>query len=131
VRDGDRLLIQISNINFEPNSPRLQIEPGTEAGARNIAVMDRLVEIFARYETYRIQVEGHAVNLTGTEREEIEELQPLSRARAATVRDALISRGMDPDRITIVGRGGTDPIVPHTDLENRWQNRRVDFSLIR
>lgn len=131
VRDGERLLIQISNINFEPNSPRLQIEPDTEAGARNIAVLDRLVEIFARYETYRIQVEGHAVNLTGTQREEIEELQPLSRARAATVRDALISRGMDPNRITTVGRGGTEPIVPHTDLENRWQNRRVDFSLIR
>lgn len=131
VRDGDRLLIQIANINFEPNSPRLQIDSTTEAGAKNVAVLDRLVEIFSRYETYRIQVEGHAVNITGTEREERETLQPLSLARASSVRDALISRGMDPGRITTVGRGGREPIVPHTELDNRWQNRRVDFVLIR
>ncbi|SIQ06723.1 Ig-like domain (group 3) [Alkalispirochaeta americana] len=131
VRDGDRLLIQIANITFEPNSPRLQINPATDTGAKNIEVLDRLVEIFDRYQTYRIQVEGHAVNITGTEREERETLTPLSRSRAASVRDALVSRGMDTDRITIVGRGGTEPVVPHSDLENRWQNRRVDFVLIR
>ncbi|POQ98287.1 hypothetical protein AU468_13810 [Alkalispirochaeta sphaeroplastigenens] len=131
VRDGDRLLIQIANITFEPNSPRLQINPATDTGAKNIEVLDRLVEIFDRYQTYRIQVEGHAVNITGTEREERETLTPLSRSRAASVRDALVSRGMDPDRITIVGRGGTEPVVPHSDLENRWQNRRVDFVLLR
>ncbi len=131
VRDGDRLLIQIANITFEPNSPRLQVDPRTEAGAKNVEVLDRLVEIFARYDTYRIQVEGHAVNITGTEAEERQTLQPLSQARAGSVRDALVARGMDPGRITTVGRGGTEPIVPHTDLENRWQNRRVDFVLIR
>lgn len=131
VRDGDRLLIQIANITFEPNSPRLQVDPRTEAGAKNVEVLDRLVEIFARYGTYRVQVEGHAVNLTGTELEERQTLQPLSTARAVSVRDALVARGMDPGRITTVGRGGTEPIVPHTDQENRWQNRRVDFVLIR
>lgn len=131
VRDGDRLLIQIANINFEPNSPRLQVDPRTEAGAKNVEVLDRLVEIFGRYGTYRVQVEGHAVNLTGTELEERQTLQPLSTARAVSVRDALIARGMDPARVTTVGRGGTEPIVPHTDQENRWQNRRVDFVLIR
>jgi outer membrane protein OmpA-like peptidoglycan-associated protein len=76
-------------------------------------------------------VEGHAVNISGTEREQREELIPLSTARAETVREALIERGMDADRISIVGRGGSDPIVPHTDLENRWKNRRVEFILIR
>lgn len=130
-RDGDRLLIQIANINFEPNSPRLQVDPATEAGAKNTEVLDRLVEIFGRYGTYRVQVEGHAVNITGTELEERQTLQPLSTARAVSVRDALVARGMDPNRITTVGRGGTEPIVPHTDLDNRWQNRRVDFVLIR
>jgi outer membrane protein OmpA-like peptidoglycan-associated protein len=76
-------------------------------------------------------VEGHAVNITQTEREEREELLPLSTARAETVRQALIDRGMEPDRISIVGRGGSRPIVPHTDLDNRWKNRRVEFILIR
>ncbi len=131
VRDGDRLRIQISNINFEPNSPTLALDTDSEAGQKNLSVLDRLVEVFAKYASYEIRVEGHAVNLTGTDREEQEELVPLSTARAETVREALIDRGMAPGRISIVGRGGTEPLVPHTDVENRWKNRRVEFILIR
>ena len=131
IRDGDRLKVQISNINFEPNSPVLQLDASTEAGRKNIAVLDRLVEVFDKYASYQIRIEGHAVNITGTEKEEREELQPLSLSRAETVRTALIARGMEPDRITVLGRGGTEPIVPHTDAENRWKNRRVEFILIR
>lgn len=131
VRDGDRLRIQISNINFQPNSPTLQLDASTEVGRKNISVLDRLVEVFDKYSSYQIRIEGHAVNITGTDREEREELAPLSSARAETVRQALIERGMDPGRITILGRGGTEPLVPHTDLENRWKNRRVEFILIR
>ena len=131
VRDGDLLKVQISNINFAPNSPELELDQSTEDGRKNISVLDRLVEVFDKYGSYEIRVEGHAVNISGTEREEREELLPLSSSRAETVREALIDRGMDPDRITIVGRGGSDPIVPHTDLENRWKNRRVEFILIR
>jgi flagellar hook assembly protein FlgD/outer membrane protein OmpA-like peptidoglycan-associated protein len=131
VRDGDLLRIQISNINFEPNSPALQLDPNTPEGAKNIAVLDRLVQVFDKYQSYRIRVEGHAVNVTQTEREEREELQPLSLARARTVREALIELGMAPDRISTTGRGGTMPVVPHTDLDNRWKNRRVEFILIR
>lgn len=131
VRDGDQLRIQISNINFAPNSPSLELDGSTDQGASNLAVLDRLVEVFDKYSRYRIEVEGHAVNLTGTEREEREELQPLSEARARTVREALVDRGMEPERISIEGRGGLDPVVPHTDQENRWKNRRVEFILIR
>ncbi|MEX2444411.1 MAG: FlgD immunoglobulin-like domain containing protein [Alkalispirochaeta sp.] len=131
VRDGDLLKVQISNINFAPNSPELELDQSTENGRKNISVLDRLVEVFDKYRSYEIRVEGHAVNISGTEREQEEELLPLSRSRAETVRRALVERGMDPDRITILGRGGSDPIVPHTDLDNRWKNRRVEFILIR
>lgn len=131
IRDGDLLKVQISNINFEPNSPELRLDPNTPEGRKNVAVLDRLVEVFDKYRSYEIRVEGHAVNVSQTAREEREELQPLSTARAETVRNALIERGMDAGRISTIGRGGTDPIVPHTDLENRWKNRRVEFILIR
>ena len=26
---------------------------------------------------------------------------------------------------------GTQPVVPHSDIENRWKNRRVEFVLVR
>ncbi|TVR03800.1 MAG: hypothetical protein EA403_06225 [Spirochaetaceae bacterium] len=131
IRDGDRLRVQIAAITFAPNSPALIIDPDDPQGAKNLAILNRLVEIFTRFGTYNIQVEGHAVNITGTEREEVTELQPLSQARAESVRAALIERGLAARRITTVGRGGTEPVVPHTDLDERWKNRRVEFILIR
>ncbi|MFW5785687.1 MAG: FlgD immunoglobulin-like domain containing protein [bacterium] len=131
VREGDRLKVRISNINFQPNSPELEVDSATELGRKNRQVLMRLVEVFDKYETYQIRIEGHAVNITGTEREEREELEPLSLARAQRVKDALVELGMEPDRISVLGRGGTEPVVPHADLENRWKNRRVEFILIR
>ncbi|MFP4378035.1 MAG: FlgD immunoglobulin-like domain containing protein, partial [Spirochaetales bacterium] len=131
IRDGDRLRVQIANINFAPNSPSLVLDPESELGARNIAIIRRLGEVFDKYSTYNIRIEGHAVNVTGTDQEEREQLQPLSLQRADTVRQALIEQGISGRRITTLGRGGTEPVVPHTDLENRWKNRRVEFILIR
>ncbi len=131
IRDGNRLKVQISNITFEPNSPELVLDPQDERGAKNRAILQRLVEVFSKYSDYNIRVEGHAVNVTGTDREEREELQPLSLARAESVQNALIEEGLSPRRLSILGRGGTEPIVPHTDLDNRWKNRRVEFILIK
>ena len=131
IRDGDRLRVQISNITFAPNSPELVLDPNDERGAKNLAILKRLAEVFAKYGSYSIRIEGHAVNVTGTEREERDELQPLSLSRATSVRAAMVAEGIAERRISVLGRGGTEPLVPHTDLDNRWKNRRVEFILIR
>ncbi|MFP4483537.1 MAG: FlgD immunoglobulin-like domain containing protein [Spirochaetaceae bacterium] len=131
VRDNGRLKVQIADITFAPNSAELITDEFTERGAKNRAIVRRLAEVFAKYDTYDIRIEGHAVNITGTDREEREELGPLSEARAESVRQALIEEGLNPRRLSVAGRGGTEPIVPHTDLDNRWKNRRVEFVLIR
>ncbi|MFW6368169.1 MAG: FlgD immunoglobulin-like domain containing protein [Spirochaetota bacterium] len=130
-RDGDRYKMQIPSITFEPNSPDLVTDPDDPRGVQNNAVLERLVEIFDRYEQYDVTIEGHAVNLTGTEREENDILEPLSRDRAQSVKEGLVDRGMSASRIEVVGRGGRDPMVPHDDLDERWRNRRVDFILER
>jgi outer membrane protein OmpA-like peptidoglycan-associated protein len=64
-------------------------------------------------------------------KEQEQELIPLSKSRAEAVKAALVDFGMDPKRITTEGLGGAQPIVPFSDLENRWKNRRVEFILIR
>lgn len=130
IREDGRLKIRISNITFAPNSPQY-VTDDVDRFEKNIEIINRIAEILSRYDRYQVRIEGHAVNITGTEREQEEELVPLSRARAETVRRSLVERGLDPDRFSVVGVGGTDPIVPHTDLENRWQNRRVEFILLR
>ncbi|MFW5827592.1 MAG: OmpA family protein [Alkalispirochaeta sp.] len=127
--DGYR--IQIPSITFPGNSADLILDPGDPRGRQNRQVLDRLVEILGRFPEYSITVEGHAVNLSGTEREEQEELVPLSRRRAEAVQAALIERGVAARLLSARGRGGRAPLVPHDDELNRWKNRRVDFVLQR
>jgi outer membrane protein OmpA-like peptidoglycan-associated protein len=61
--------------------------------------------------------------------EQEKELVPLSRARAGSIRQALVERGIEAARMTADGVGAQDPIVPDSDLDNRWKNRRVEFFL--
>jgi outer membrane protein OmpA-like peptidoglycan-associated protein/flagellar hook assembly protein FlgD len=123
--------IQIPSITFPPNSSVLIVDPDDPQGRQNLAVLRRLVEILGRFPQYSIVVEGHAVNLSGTAREQEQELLPLSQARAEAVLDALEDRGVASRLLSAVGRGGSAPVVPHSDEQNRWKNRRVDFILQR
>jgi OOP family OmpA-OmpF porin len=52
--------------------------------------------------------------------------QKLSEARASTVRDFLVKNGIDPSKITIVGRGMNDPVADNSTKEGRAKNRRVE-----
>ncbi len=51
----------------------------------------------------------------------------LSEERAASVRAALIKRGVDGDRLTTRGFGEASPIAPNKSPAGRAKNRRVEF----
>lgn len=133
VREGNLLKIKIASIIFQPNKAEF-VEDDPEVAERNRYVLDRLAEILQKYRSYQIMVEGHAALINWAdpvkaEREEQTELMPLSQARAEKVVEALVERGIDRNRLDAVGVGGTKPLVPHSDIENRWKNRRVEFIL--
>jgi outer membrane protein OmpA-like peptidoglycan-associated protein len=44
---------------------------------------------------------------------------------------ALAGLGIAESRITTEGMGASRPIVPFSDLVNRWKDRRVEFILIK
>lgn len=129
--EADASRISIASISFRGNSAELELDPDSELGASNRDVLAQLAEALERFETYSVRVIGHAVNLTGTREEERDILAPLSLARAQNVRRELVARGVDGDRIVAEGRGGLEPVVPHEDLDERWQNRRVELILVR
>jgi outer membrane protein OmpA-like peptidoglycan-associated protein len=54
----------------------------------------------------------------------------LSETRAATVRDYLISRGVDSTRMVTVGAGETMPIADNTTRAGRAANRRVQVLVV-
>jgi flagellar hook assembly protein FlgD/outer membrane protein OmpA-like peptidoglycan-associated protein len=135
IKIGNRFKIAVPSITFAPNSPQLVFD-NSEAGLKNKQVLQRLSEILQRYNNYQIRIEGHAVsvfwaNAARAEREEREELQPLSLRRADRVKEELARLGVNITNYTTAGMGGTQPVVPHGDEDNRWKNRRVEFYLIR
>jgi len=135
-REGSRLKISISSITFPPDLSDLEDVKNLESANRNYMVLKRLSEIFHKYGNYYIQIVGHANNLFWEDplkaaEENSKELIPLSRNRAIAVKKALVKLGLEAERILTVGLGGKDPVVPFSDEENRWKNRRVEFVLIK
>ena len=135
IREGDKLKVRISSIIFAPNTANY-LDVSEEDVEKNLKTIRRLAEIFQKYDTYNIRIEGHAVMVYWDDpergkREQTEVLLPLSTERAEAVRDALVELGLDADRLTTVGLGASNPIVSFGDLENRWKNRRVEFILIK
>ncbi len=134
-RDGDQIKIRISAINFLPFSANY-IDLPPEVRSKNLQTLDRLAEILNRFPGYGIDIQGHAVQIYWNDpvrgaREQSEVLIPLSSARAEAVREALVARGIAGGRMTTSGVGAMRPLVPNSDLENRWMNRRVEFILER
>jgi len=54
----------------------------------------------------------------------------LSKLRAASVRDYLISKGHDPSKMIITGMGETEPVASNDNKEGRAQNRRVQILVL-
>jgi OOP family OmpA-OmpF porin len=71
-----------------------------------------------------IDIVGHTDSI-GTE----EYNQGLSERRANSVRDYIVSMGVDPSIIDVMGKGESDPVADNSTKEGRAQNRRVDVSI--
>ncbi|ADN02599.1 gliding motility-associated C-terminal domain-containing protein [Spirochaeta thermophila] len=133
IKDGGAY-ISVPDIHFAPFTADYTDKVPPEIREENLRTLDEVAAMLKKFPQYTVQLEGHAVSLLwfDPERAKIEHqevLIPLSRARAEAVRKALISRGVDPSRLSIVGYGGSRPIVPFSDLKKRWVNRRVEFLL--
>jgi len=75
---------------------------------------------------YEIIVEGHTDNVP-IYTKQFQSNWELSTARATSVVRYLISKGIDPRKISAIGYGEYRPIAPNDTPENRQKNRRVVF----
>jgi outer membrane protein OmpA-like peptidoglycan-associated protein len=73
----------------------------------------------------RVRIEGHTDDV-GSARKN----QELSQARAESVRDFLIKKGVEPERLQAVGYGDTRPLDKRRTSEARAKNRRVEFIIV-
>jgi outer membrane protein OmpA-like peptidoglycan-associated protein len=71
-----------------------------------------------------VRIIGHTDN-TGSDATN----DPLSMQRAASARDYLTARGVDPQRVMINGRGEREPVADNSTEAGRARNRRVEIYL--
>ncbi len=84
--------------------------------------LDEAVATLNRHRNVMIEVAGHT-DSKGSESYNLE----LSDRRAAVVRDYLISKGIDADRMTSAGYGESRPIATNDTDAGRAQNRRTEL----
>jgi OmpA-OmpF porin, OOP family len=113
VEDG-RIQI-LETIRFRPNSSEL------ESGS--YPVIDQIALALRKHrELSHIEIGGHT-DSTGSREYNLR----LSRARARSVRQYLLTRGIEPGRLAATGYGPEHPIGDNNSDEGRAKNRRVEF----
>lgn len=88
--------------------------------------LDKVVEIMARQPEWKAELAGHT-DYIGSEEYNLD----LSRNRANSVRDYLVSKGVNPLRLTARGFGKTMPLVNERDDAARTVNRRVEIRFLK
>jgi type IX secretion system PorP/SprF family membrane protein len=114
VEIGKKLIM--NNIAFQLNQSKL--------GKESFPELDNALKLLKDIPSLEIEISGHTDNTGPAENND-----RLSRLRAKAVRDYLISKGGDKDRITYKGYGSRQPIASNATKEGRTLNRRTEFQV--
>ena len=110
--------IHIANIQFESGTSILS--------AGNEQIIDEIVVAMNNNPDLIIEIRGHTDNI-GSEKNNLE----LSLARAQSVASAIVQKGIMKNRLIPKGMGESEPLNSNENEEQRKQNRRTEFIMIR
>ena len=118
------------DIQFQPAKTFVLEDCNFETGKASLeqssfAVLDELVAYLVRKDDQKIELGGHTDNV-GSAASNLK----LSLDRANTVRAYLLTKGIDPDRVTARGYGMTVPVADNKREEGRAQNRRTEVTIL-
>ena len=106
--------IIVNGIKFDVNKATLKPE--------SMGPINRIYKLMKKQPDLKFSVEGH----TDSDGDEAFNMK-LSKARAKTVMDKLISMGIDKSRLKYTGWGESKPIDTNATPEGKANNRRVEF----
>ena len=106
-----------AGVYFATNKSNVQ---GTSA-----TTLDKLAGIFKEYPKSNILVEGHTDSAGADEYN-----MNLSKQRAESVSNYLISKGIDASRFDTKWYGETQPVGDNTTTEGKAKNRRVELAIV-
>lgn len=110
----------LRSIAFRPNSTKVEPE--------SYPILNQLVALLKDNPTYKLEVIGHTDG--SNERTTDAYLRELSLKRADSVKEYLVSKGIDPGRITTKGMGRDMPVADNSTPEGRAKNRRIEFRIL-
>lgn len=87
--------------------------------------MDKISEFLQKKHNRNLLVEGHTDSVGSDEYN-----QGLSEQRAASVKSALVKRGIASERIVTIGYGKKFPLASNADASGKQQNRRVEAVIL-
>jgi outer membrane protein OmpA-like peptidoglycan-associated protein len=115
ARQGDNLVLRMpSDVTFASNQSIIN--------SRFYATLDDVAAVLNRYDQSVVDIVGHA-DSDGADDYNLE----LSRRRASSVADYLLSRNVLRDRLFVDGRGESVPVASNATAEGKAQNRRVEI----
>lgn len=110
--------IVLNNIFFDFNKSTLRQE--------SISELARAVDLLNNMTSLQIEISGHTDNV-GSQGYN----QKLSEARAKSVVDHLISKGIEKKRLTFKGYAFSQPIANNDSEEGKQMNRRTEFKVLK
>ncbi len=111
-------IVRLNNIFFATGKSALNPESFPELNRIAVTMMEN--------KTLSIELGGHTDN-TGSNESNLK----LSQDRADTVREYLIGKGIEPDRVASKGYGETVPVAKNDTPEGQQRNRRVEFKILK
>jgi chemotaxis protein MotB len=110
-------------------SEKLLFTPGTaEMHPEAYPILDVIAEMLKPIDN-EVRVIGHTDDQPPVD-ESFKDNWQLSAARAIKVVDYLVSKGVAPERLTVVGKGSYAPVFPNDTTEHRALNSRADIVVI-
>ncbi|WP_293266366.1 flagellar motor protein MotB [Neptunomonas sp.] len=91
-------------------------------------ILDELLETLEKNPEFKVGIQGHSDNIP-IETVKFPSNWELSAIRATTVLRYLLRGGIEPERVTATGYGDALPIGPNDTVEQRAENRRIEFVL--
>ena len=113
---ADKVLLITRAIRFEADTDRILPDSRDE--------MEKLYHQVAKTK-YDLQIEGHTADIGSANAQ-----YRLSLLRSQAVKNYLVDKGIDEDRLQVTGYGGTTPVSSNDTEEGKALNRRVEFLIL-
>ena len=106
--------VRIYGVNFDSDSDRIKEE--------SKPTLDKMVAMLKAKPDWKMSIEGHTDSTSTRQHNQI-----LSERRALSVKNYLVTAGIESSRLAATGFGQDKPIAPNDNPIGKAQNRRVEL----